>query len=188
LWRISVNNHSTQSWAEFSGSVNQAVNATGVGTPISTTGSLLILSPAYDLSLPDYLSSGSIGQYNFQFQINVTNTDSVAVTPEICIICVNSGIFTTIAGSSNIYTGVLTKQMVLDAKTNEESVDPVSSVQYSRMVGGSMLNRIATTASQMPIVKDCIGKARRMVGMGVPSGAGVASGAGAQSRLERLCY
>jgi len=188
LWRISVNNHSTQSWAEFSGSVNQAVNATGVGTGISTTGSLLILSPAYDLSLPDYLSSGSIGQYNFQFQINVTNIDSVAVTPEICIICVNSGIFTTIAGSSNIYTGVLTKQMVLDAKTNEESVDPVSSVQYNRMVGGSMLNRIATSASQIPIVKDCIGKARRMVGMGVPSGAGVTSGAGAQSRLERLCY
>lgn len=188
LWRISVNNHSTQSWAEFSGSVQQAVNNTGVGTPISTTGSLLILSPAYDLSLPDYLSSGSIGQYNFQFQINVTNIDNVAVTPEICIICVNSGIFTTIAGSSNIYTGVLTKQMVLDAKTNEESVDPVSSVQYGRMVGGSLMNRIATTASQIPVVKDCIGKARRMVGMGVPSGSGVSSGSGVQSRLEKLCY
>lgn len=186
LWRISVNNHSTQSWAEFSGYVNEADNATGVGSPVATTGSLLILSPAYDLSLPDYLSSGSIGQYNFQFSINVTNNSGAAVTPEICIICVNSGIFTTIAGSSNIYTGILTKQMVLDAKTNEESVDPVSSVQYQRLIGGSMMNRIATAAKKMPFVRDIVGKVRRMTGMGVPSGAGVASGAG--SRLEKLCY
>jgi len=187
LWRISVNNHSTQSWTEFSGSATSANNASGVGTAVRTTGSLLILSPAYDLSLPDYLSSGSIGQYNFQFQINCTNIDSVAVVPEICIICVNSGIFTTIAGSSNIYTGILTKQMVLDAKTNEESLDPVSSVQYNRMVGGaSMCDRIATASKKLPIVRDLADRAKRLVGMGVPSGAGVSSGAG--SRLEKLCY
>jgi hypothetical protein len=187
LWRISVNNHSTQSWTEFGGSATLADNATGVGTSVRTTGSLLILSPAYDLSLPDYLSSGSIGQYNFQFQINCTNIDSVATVPEICIICVNSGIFTTIAGSSNIYTGILTKQMVLDAKTNEESLDPVSSVQYNRMVGGAtMCDRIATASKKLPIVRDLADRARRMVGMGVPSGAGVQSGG--QSRLEKLCY
>jgi hypothetical protein len=192
LWRISVNNHSTQSWAEFSGLVSNAANATGVGAPVYTTGSLLILSPAYDLSLPDFLSSGSIGQYNFQFQINVTNNSPDATIPEICIICVNSGIFTTIAGSSNIYTGVLTKQMVLDAKTNEESVDPVSSVQYRRMVGGSMLDRIAT-AAKSPLGRSLISKglsaatsaAQRYLGSGVPSGAGVGSGG---SRLDRLCY
>lgn len=185
LWRISVNNHSTQSWAEFSGVVNNANNATGVGSPVSTTGSLLILAPAYDLSLPDYLASGSIGQYNFQFSINVTNIEGVAVTPEICVICVNSGIFTTIAGSSNIYTGILTKQMVLDAKTNEESLDPVSSVQYNRMVGGSMMNRIATASKKLPIVRNIAEKVSRMVGQGVHSGAGAQSGG---SRLEKLCY
>ena len=185
LWRMSVNNHSTQSWAEFSGSVSSANNASGVGSAVSTTGSLLILSPAYDLSLPDYLSSGSIGQYNFQFSISVTNTSGEAVTPEICIICVNSGIFTTIAGSSNIYTGILTKQMVLDAKTGEESMDPVSSVQYNRLVGGSMVNRIATAMKKLPLVRDYMSKAQRMTGQGVPSGGGVGSGG---SRLEKLCY
>jgi len=184
LWRISVNNHSTQSWAEFSGVVNNADQALGKGTAINTTGSLLILSPAYDLSLPDYLTSGSIGQYNFQFSINVTNIDGAQVTPEICIICVNSGIFTTVAGSSNIYTGILTKQMVLDAKTNEESVDPVSSVQYHRLVGGSMVNRIATAAAKLPLVRDLMSKVRRMTGMGVSSGGGVHSG----GKLANLCY
>jgi hypothetical protein len=185
LWRISVNNHSTQSWADFSGSVNVADNTSGVGAATSTTGSLLILSPAMDLSLPDYLASGSIGQYNFQFTVNVTNIDNEAVTPEIVVICVNSGIFTTIAGSSNIYTGILTKQMVLDAKTNEESLDPLSSAQYTRMVGGSMHNRIATASKKLPIVKHMADKVARMVGQGVHSGAGAQSGG---SRLERLCY
>jgi len=187
LWRISVNNHSTQSWAEFSGQVSVANNNTGLGSIVSTTGSLLILSPAYDLSLPDYLSCGSIGQYNFQFQINVTNTDNVNVTPEICIICVNSGIFTTLSGSSNIYTGILTKQMVLDAKTSEEAVDPVSSVQYKRLVGGAMLNRVSSAVKRMPK------NLRRKVGLGVGapafSGSGVILGSGkkGKSKLESLC-
>jgi hypothetical protein len=182
LWRISVCNHSTQSWAEFSASANVANNATGVGSSVVTTGSLLILSPAFDLSLPDYLSSGSIGQYNFQFQVNVTNTDPSTITPEICIICCNSGIFTTIAGSSNIYTGILTKQMVLDAKTNEESVDPCSSAQYQRLIGGAMVNRIATSAKKLPLVKQIASSVARLTGLGVPSGSGMGS------RLEKLCY
>lgn len=187
LWRISVNNHSTQSWAEFSGQASVANNATGIGSFVSTTGSLLILSPAYDLSLPDYLSCGSIGQYNFQFNINVTNIDASPVTPEIVIICVNSGIFTTLSGSSNIYTGILTKQMVLDAKTSEEAVDPVSSIQYKRMVGGAYLNRVASAVKRMPK------SIRRKVGMGVGapafSGGGVIMGAGkkGKSKLESLC-
>jgi hypothetical protein len=184
LWRMSVENHSTQSWAEFSGFTNNAANATGVGTDIATTGSLLVLSPSYQLSLPDMLSSGSIGQYNFQFQINVTNNSNQTFVPEICIICVNSGIFSTIAGSSNIYTGILTKQMVLDAKTNDESVDPVSSVQYQRMVGGSMVNRVATAAAKLPFVRHLAEKMKRMVGMGVSSG-GMAQAPG--SKLSKLC-
>ncbi len=186
LWRISVNNHSTQSWTEFSGQVSVADNATGLGDLVSTTGSLLILSPAYDLSLPDYLSCGSIGQYNFQFQINVTNLETGNVTPEICIICVNSGIFTTLSGSSNIYTGILTKQMVLDAKTSEEAVDPVTSVQYKRMVGGALLNRVSSAVKKMPK------GLRRKLGMGVGApafGGGVVLGAGrrGKSKLESLC-
>jgi hypothetical protein len=191
LWRISVNNHSQQSWAEFSGQVSVAVNATGVGDLIPTTGSLLILNPAYDLSLPDYLSCGSIGQYNFQFQVSVTNIDPNQLTPEICIICVNSGVFTTLSGSSNIFTGILTKQMVLDAKTSEEAVDPVTSVQYKRYVGGALLNRVASACKHMPK------KMRRKIGMGVGAtsmGAGVIMGAGVhtggrrgKSRLDELC-
>ena len=104
LWRISLANNSTQNWSEFSGKAYKTNPATGRGLEVATTWSMLILSPARDLSLPSYLSSGSIGQYVFQANINVTNTEKADLTPEVVIVCVNSGIFTTLAGSSSIFT------------------------------------------------------------------------------------
>jgi len=137
LWRMSVNNCSTQSWAEFSGSAVSTNITQGVPATIDTTGSILILNPPKDLSLPDYLSSSSIGQFNFQFQITCTNTTATAFQPEILVVTANSGIFVTQAGSSVIYTGILTKQMVVDTKA-EKSADPVSSAEFKRMVGGKI--------------------------------------------------
>jgi hypothetical protein len=152
LWRISVANNSTQNWEEFSGRAFRPNNATGVGSFLATTGSLLILSPARDLSLPSYLSSGSIGQYVFQANINVTNNELAPLTPEVVVICVNSGIFTTLAGSSSIFTGVLTKQMVLDAQ-QEEGADALSSVTYQRLVGGVLSNQISSAMKRIPFKK-----------------------------------
>jgi hypothetical protein len=92
---MSQDKKSSQSFAEFSGLQMKNDNATGCGTIVPTTGSLLVLSPA-QLSLPSFLSSGSVGNFNFQFQISVTNfySDSQypnGIQPEICIICANSG-------------------------------------------------------------------------------------------------
>jgi len=137
LWRMSVNNCSTQSWDEFRGYQNFSSASTGYPTAVSTTGSMLVINPAKDLSLPDYLSCSSIGQFNFQFNINVTNYSGSTITPEILIITANSGVFVNQAGSSVIYTGILTKQMVVDTKA-EKSADPVQSAEYKRMVGGKL--------------------------------------------------
>jgi hypothetical protein len=42
-------------------------------------------------------------------------------------------------GVSNLYTGMLTKEIVL--KTNETTeVDPISTIEYSRLVGGKISN------------------------------------------------
>jgi hypothetical protein len=138
LWRISVNNNSTQSWVGFSGKAN-GIPVTGLPAVngVATTGSMLVLNPAKDLSLPDYLSCSSIGQFNFQFTINVSNFSGASITPEILVITANSGIFVTQAGSSVIYTGILTKQMVVDTKA-EKSADPIQSAEYNRMVGGKL--------------------------------------------------
>ena len=133
LWRMSVRNGSTQSWAEFSGQASVG------GVSKATTGSLLILSPAYDLSLPDYITCGSLGNYNFQFTVGVTNQLGETITPEMVTICANSGIFTTQQGVSSIYTGILTKEMVLDAKSKQQA-SAVKSAEIARKVGGSFWN------------------------------------------------
>lgn len=142
LWRISINNGSTQNWKEFSGYAFRPDVATGKGQKVSTTGSLLVLNPARDLSLPSYLSCGSIGQFNFQINVSVENNSGANLAPELCIIAVNSGIFSTVAGTSSIYTGVLSKQMVLDAQA-EPAEYSISSSEYYRQTGGSLLPKSA---------------------------------------------
>jgi hypothetical protein len=185
LYRISRNNHSKQTWDAFrgrgrvyacatpaAGIASATITSTGqLGfADIATTGSILVLNPAYDLSIPDYLSSGSLGAYNFQFSVQCENYNLYASTPEIVVICANSGVFSTIAGSSNIYTGILTKSMVLDAK-KEGAETPIMSAQYERMVGGMMPNN--AMSGEMPLLKEfkaSVGKSRGSMGSGVSSG------------------
>lgn len=199
LYRISRNNHSKQTWDAFRGkarvyacptptatageiaSVAMASTANMGFTEVPTTGSILVLNPAYDLSIPDYLSSGSLGAYNFQFSVQCENYLDYDVTPEVVVICANSGVFSTIAGSSNIYTGILTKSMVLDAK-KESAENPIMSSQYERMVGGAMMPNNAVS-SDMPLIKDFkarVGKSRVDA-----MGAGVYSGGSRFSHLTR---
>jgi hypothetical protein len=98
IYNISYRNGSAQSFYEFQGNANVNNNATGGITSVPTTGSLLVLNPVYDFSLPSYLSSSSLGQYQFQFNLTVRNQFGYTITPEICIVTVNSGIFATQQG------------------------------------------------------------------------------------------
>lgn len=179
LWRLSIKNGSTQSWEEFSGQALVNVNATGEGVLIPTTGSLLVLNPAYDLSLPDYITCGSLGNYNFQFSCSVSNQYASSIQPEIIVICVNSGIFTTQQGVSAVYTGILTKEMVLDAKSTQQA-SAFKSMEVKRMTGGNMHNMPLTAMKAM----------RRIRGMmphtGMMKTGGETTG-GQKGRLSKMC-
>jgi hypothetical protein len=180
LWRISVANGSNQNWLEFSGDGMVCDNSTGAGAKVSTTGSLLILSPARDLSIPDYVSSGSIGQFSLQMSIQVQaprfyQGGAYTETPEIVIIPVTSGIFVSCMGQSNIYTGILTKQMVLDAK--EKKNDTVSSSEYRRMVGGKIHHHGLSMVKKFPFTKHSGGS--------FSGGASTSGGAAAPSKLSK---
>ena len=178
LWRMSVKNGSTQSWAEFGGLAISKDPTSGDGQAIATTGSLLVINAAYDLSLPDYISAGSLGNYNFQFSVGCTNTLSAAagtLSPEICVIAVNSGIMTTQQGVSAIYTGILTKEMVLNAKSRQQS-SAMKSAEVKRMVGGNMLN--------MPLHGIVRAACRRFGGV---SSGGVSSGGVSSGGMKGLC-
>lgn len=131
LWRMSVEAGSMQSYTEFRGMVNSKNNAKN-----ETIGSLLVLDPAMHLSLPAMLTSGSIGQFSFNIQLTCDAIASeVAQDVEAVVVCMNSGIMVNAAGSSAIYTGILTKEMVV-ATATESDVPPMDVPEYERMVGG----------------------------------------------------
>lgn len=139
LWKISKRNGSNQTWQQYSG-VAQRVGAYTAGnygiTNTPTGGSVLVLDPALDLSLPETLSNGSLGSYNFQAQVTVFNQYGYQIQPEVVIVCVNDGIMSTNQGTSTTYTGILTRQMVMDAK----QMSAIPTTEEVRMVGGKMGN------------------------------------------------
>jgi hypothetical protein len=141
LYNISYRSGCAQSYYEWQGYNNNFVNGVppekdpAVGTYAVPTGSLLVLNPALDFSLPEFLSCGSLGQFSFQFNITVKNNYGVNVTPEICIITKNDGLFVTQQGTSVIYTGILDKATVLKTKENEASMDFNT---HQRLVGGRL--------------------------------------------------
>ena len=149
LYRISRENGSTQTWSQFCGFQNVNVNATNGGTedgyvggfaPVPTTGSLLILQFGKDIQLNDYYASGSLGNFNLMFTLNVYNqsfTDAIP-TPELCLITLNSGVFVNDRGTSNIYTGLLTKEDVLKTSAYQS----YTRHDVERLVGGNIHDMI----------------------------------------------
>jgi hypothetical protein len=143
LYQLSVSNGLCMNWLEWSGYALVQANNTVAGgasvvanTRVATGGGILVINPAKDLSLPGgYLSNGSLGQFSLQFTISVENNNAnfVGVVPELVVIAQNSGVFVSQSGSSSIFTGVLSKQMVLDTVSNQEAFD---SGEYDRLVGG----------------------------------------------------
>jgi hypothetical protein len=133
LWRMSIRNGSTQSFNEFSGKASNALLQTYntldpqviySNSVTNTIGSILVLDPAYDLSLGNpEITDGSIGQFSLQFKIRVQNNYSTDVQPEICLICANNGLITTQSGSSSLQQGLLTKELVIQTIAKGKSVD-----------------------------------------------------------------
>jgi len=104
---------------------------------LPTIGSYLMIDMARHLELTEaYYAPGSLGSFQLQFSINVLNTvindgTNIVVNPEIVVIPVNSGIMVTERGQTSCYTGILTKQDVLDASLQE----PLSHLHVARVVG-----------------------------------------------------
>jgi hypothetical protein len=139
LWRMSRINGSQQCWNEFWGYAGKA-NITATNTALTqylynTSGSIIIINPSRDLSLPYYLSNGSVGNYNIQFKIDIINNTTENFSPELVLITANSGIMVNDNGNTEIYTGLLTKELVVNANLHKSSIPSAS---YNRLVGGSV--------------------------------------------------
>jgi hypothetical protein len=158
LYRYSRDAGSNQNFQEFSGSAFVRVDGSGAvassqnGKSIKTSGSFLMLDFGKAIQLSDdYYAPGSLGNFNLQVKINYTNNSGSAVTPsEVVLITLNSGVFVNERGSSSTYTGILTKQDVLDAAGQE----PVSHASVKRLVGGGFLDTLKSVVGKVaPIAK-----------------------------------
>jgi hypothetical protein len=146
LYRYSVENGSNQSFQEFSGFATLPDPVSGCGRKIPTSGSLLILEFGKDIQLTeDYYASGSLGNFNLQINLQVANQFPYAITPEIVLITMNSGLFVNERGTSSTYTGILTKQDVLEASAQE----PMYQSSVKRMVGGGFLDSLKSVAGKV---------------------------------------
>jgi hypothetical protein len=145
LWRFSVESGSNQTWDEFRGVANAAGATAGLPTfDIPMLGSYLMLEMGRHIQITeDYYASGSLGNFNLQFDLTYHNYADQAYTAngavELVLITQNSGIFVTEKGQSATYTGVLTKDDVLSVSGS----DSVNERALSRMVGGSFLGKIS---------------------------------------------
>lgn len=174
LWRMSVANNSKQSWYDFYGKYGwlSGGDAAVAGATIYSEGSILVIDPARDLSLPSYLSNGSIGQFSLQMNVTVFNNTLADMNPEFVVIVVNSGLFATIAGSSVVRTGLLNMDIVSQlASTSQDSA--VSSSDYKELSGGSLGDQVASALKNIPLK-----------GRGGPRSGGLAP----KSKLDMVSY
>ena len=149
LYNITRKNNLNVDWEQFDGVSHKWTNADPATLDdIGTIGSPIVLRFGNDIPLSSTaLASGSLGQYSIQFNISLYNQTNSAITPEVVMIAVNSGLFVSYSGSSSIYSGILSKSDVLNCKMNEE---PVSETDIRRLVGhGSFMDKLKKMPSSV---------------------------------------
>ncbi len=174
LYRLSKEAFSNQSWEEFNaetsiyvGSDSAAKSNSGLKMP--TSGSLLCLNMGSGVEIAEeFYAPGSLGNFNLQVQLDCEwqQTPSIipaaivvgtpiplrnsgrtnAINAELVIVTMDSGMLTCSRGTSNLYTGILTKEQVLGIK-DQSIYNAQNSVQ--RMVGGDMNDRTKFFASNV---------------------------------------
>ena len=179
LFRMSAKT-SNQTWPEFKGFANKylppAVNAGAVYNTraqiVQTAGSILCLRFGQDIPIvEEFYAAGSLGSFNLQFNLQLQNYDLAVGDVEICLMCVNSGLFITSQGVSSTYTGILTKSDVLAAS----EMKPVSE-RHLRLVGGVESSAVTGVADIAPkaqdAIMDAVSAAKSALGKGNESGIG----------------
>lgn len=139
LFRMSQEAGNNSSWLEWSGRARASSQPDSAGADYATVGSVLVLDFAEHINISeDYYAPSSIGTFNFQIQVQCESVEAQLTNAELNVVFMNSGCMATQNGSSNLYTGVLTKQMVLDASLTEG----VSRQELNRFVGGGLLDTV----------------------------------------------
>ena len=138
LYDISVKNGLQMNYYEFNGRGVSCSADKKSSYVVPTIGSILVVDPAIDFNLTDQYTNMSTGQFNLQFTIELENQTGVAYIPTLYCVCINSGLFITENGTSQISTGLLTQEAVLETKVKESVMD--KHTYENTIVGGSIEN------------------------------------------------
>ena len=108
-----------------------------------------------------FLAPGSLGQFHCKVQVSCYNNEAipwVAGDWELVVIPMNSGIMAIERGVCNVYTGLLTKQDVVDTSQQQEGH---TRGQIRRMIGGGFLDSLKSglgwVKSKLPFVREVLG-------------------------------
>jgi hypothetical protein len=191
-------------WSGKARKVNPPAGASNTGLITPAVGGFLILKPGVDFGLSAGLASGTSGNFVVQANLTVRNPTANAIaSAQVFLLCINSGFFATLAGSSRIMRNLLTEQDVVDSPDAPENTNTA----LRRYVGGSFLSslgniltkgmsvakQLAPVASALkPLLPDtgalgAVKSGLSMAGLGrsggARSGGGAAGGAGLAKRL-----
>ena len=150
LYGMSVRNGLDMDYASWVGlGHTEAAQSTGSsqlgGGRVATCGGILVLKPSQDITLQTGQAPSLVGNFTFQFSLQVKNISPFVQTPTLFVITANSGFFESIRGSSRIIKGVLSEQDIISAP-----VGPAATAsELTRMVGGrGMMGRMANVLSK----------------------------------------
>lgn len=149
LWEMSKNNGANTNWTEWYGIGTTVPDNSSNVTTLPLSGSYLVLEFGKDIQLTeDFYASGSLGNFNLQMNITCRNNSvdpALAGDVELVVITMNSGVFVCERGTSATYTGILTKQDVLEASAQEYYTHD----DVKRIVGGGFWDSIKSGVSSL---------------------------------------
>jgi hypothetical protein len=162
LWQMSRNNNSHATWNDWKGfgvtnspsvsdgTITYPPNYATSEMVVPTFGSYLTLEFGKDIQLTeDFYAAGSLGNFNIQIEMTCVNNQPYALSGdnnlELVLITMNSGVFVCERGTSSTYTGILTKQDVLEASQQEHYTHD----DVGRMVGGGFFDSLKSGFSKL---------------------------------------
>lgn len=155
LYGMSIKNGLEMDWNSWVGlghsSAASDTGTTGAGPArVPLVGGMLVLKPSQDITLQTGQAPSLVGNFTFQFNLTIKNTSSVAQSPQLYVITVNSGFFESIRGSSRIIKGVLSEQDIISAPLAPMGTRD----QLDRMVGSGMMGKLGNVLSKAKSVYD----------------------------------
>jgi len=197
LFKASVANGVNSNWLQWYGktSVYDATKAhNGDGSPTGDAlkdlylkGSVLCLQFGKDINLQDYEASGSIGQYNLNFDVEYENNSAVDTNVELFILLPQSGYISIERGLSSTAVGLLSRTDVLETSQGES----IGYSQTMRMMGSGWLSDAWDSVKSVgkkainygkEHIKDVIPLARKAITAEMPTWAGSAINKYAESK------